>query len=125
MNVTIEEEHIDCCYRSGKGKSPGKNINIENNRKDKNREYPRNIIVKFTSYHKRREVFNQKKKLKGAGIIIKEDLTVTNLKLYKEATRLFGIRKVWTYDGLVYIDVNGVRSTVNSVDDLVQYRKSN
>ena len=43
---------------------------------------PRPIVVKFTSYNVKVEVYRQQRKLKGSGIVITESLTKTHLELY-------------------------------------------
>lgn len=58
MDVPITINEIDRSHRTGRYKTNGK---------------PRPIIVKFTSYRSQASVFNSKKKLKGSGLIIKED----------------------------------------------------
>lgn len=40
------------------------------------------IIVRLASYRFRRFVFNIKKRLKGSGVMLKEDLTVVRQRLY-------------------------------------------
>lgn len=57
------EGHIDRCHRIGK-KFPGKNVNNLKTTQKTNTNN-RCIIVKFTSYFKRNEVFKNKKLLKG------------------------------------------------------------
>jgi hypothetical protein len=69
---------------------------------DGGRAYPRPIIVKFSSYNVRRSVFRQKRKLKGSGIVIREDLTARNVKALKMAQKKFGNTNVWSLDGRIF-----------------------
>ena len=64
---------------------------------------PRPIIVKFISYRKRSEVFRCKKFLKGSGTTVREDLTRTRHQLLRDAITKYGVRNVWTQDGVVIV----------------------
>jgi len=80
---------------------------------------PRPIIVKFTSYQARRMVFVVKKKLKGTGITIREDLTRRRLDLYREVVSRHGMDRTWSFDGRVcWLDKDGVRGTATRMADL-------
>lgn len=68
-------------------------------------EKPRPVIVKFTSYAARRAVFSVKKNLKGSGITIREDLTVSRLSLLKRSMEEYGNRNVWSIDGVIMIKI--------------------
>lgn len=115
MHVNVEG-HIDRCHRIGKKLSKKDGNNQKNpTQKNSNR---RSIIVKFTSYFKRNQVFNNKKLLKGQGISVLEDLTSANYALFKRAQTRFGFRQVWTLDGNIYCNINGSRHAVRSVEDL-------
>ena len=65
------------------------------------KERPRPIIVKLTTYRKRREIILNKKKLKGSGITIAEDLTLKNQELLKSARKSPKVVTAWTSDGRV------------------------
>uniref|UniRef100_A0A1B6LX41 Uncharacterized protein n=1 Tax=Graphocephala atropunctata TaxID=36148 RepID=A0A1B6LX41_9HEMI len=60
------------------------------------RELHRPIIVRFLSYRDRRLVFGAKKKLKGSGIVMKEDLTTRRLEVYRTVAAEHGPRQTWT-----------------------------
>ncbi|KAJ4448744.1 hypothetical protein ANN_00135 [Periplaneta americana] len=60
IGVELKVEDIDRSHRVGRTTSDGR---------------PRPIIVKFCSYRKRSEVFFNKKRLKGSGMTLREDLT--------------------------------------------------
>lgn len=64
---------------------------------------PRPIIVKFTSYRARREIFSRKKQLRGTRVTIREDLTALRLSLLKTAVTRFEVRNVWTMDGVILV----------------------
>lgn len=67
---------------------------------------PRPIIVKFLTYNIRRQVFTSKKKLKGTGITLREDLTRERQDVCRQAVNKFGTRNVWTTDGRINIKDN-------------------
>ena len=87
----------------------------------------RPIIVRFTSYRARKTVFDAKKKLKGSGVSITENLTKERYDLYKKCGDLFGKENCWTLDGrinclLTELDRNGRRKllVVTKESDLVE-----
>jgi len=88
MNVSLPDSAIDRSHRIG---SKG--------------AFPRPIIVKFTSYAYRSEVFFNKKRLKGTKITVREDLTKTRLKLLKDAAKSYSERNVWSIDGVIMVNV--------------------
>lgn len=63
---------------------------------------PRPIIVKFTNYHVRSKVFNNKKLLKGTGYTIREDLSLSNVNIMKSAILKYGSSSVWSRDGFIF-----------------------
>lgn len=79
----------------------------------------RPIIVRFTSYRVRRAVFGSKKRLKGTGITVREDLTSLRLELLRRATAVHGVRSTWTQDGRVmWVDKDGARGVATRLADL-------
>lgn len=84
---------------------------------------PRSVIVKFANYKFRQSVFNAKKLLKSSNIYIKEDLCALRQNLVNEASKRFGVRRVWTRDGTVLVRVReGMQvqrlATVAELNDL-------
>ena len=61
----------------------------------------RPIIVKFISYNDCREVFNNKKGLKGTGISITDSLTAGRMLQLKNARDQFGFTNMWSIDGRI------------------------
>lgn len=83
------------------------------------KEQRRAIIVRFTTYRSREMVFGAKKRLKGTGVTIREDLTSRRLELLRRATALYGVRNAWTFDGRVlYIDQHGKKGVATRMRDL-------
>ncbi|KAJ8871127.1 hypothetical protein PR048_027431 [Dryococelus australis] len=64
---------------------------------------PRPIIVKFTSYRRRNEVFCAKCFLVKSGVTIREDLTMECLVLLNATIAKYGLHKVWTADGMIVV----------------------
>ena len=67
----------------------------------------RPIIVRFTFYKKRPEVYKSKRNLKGQGIVISENLTQNRYKIHQAAIAKFDRKTVWTSDGRVFSEING------------------
>lgn len=81
-------------------------------------EYVRPIICRFSSFRKRKEVFGNKKKLKGKTISISENLTKTRYGIYQEAIKRIGMGKVWTMEGRI-MTKDGERFTIiNTLEDI-------
>ena len=65
----------------------------------------RPLRVKFISYNDRREIFNNKKRLKGTGVSITDSLTAEKMRQLKNARDQFGFNNGWSVDGrIVYKD---------------------
>lgn len=109
LSLDLPTEAISRSHRVGKQQTPG--------RDGKRRHRP--IIVQFTSYQNRRLVFNSKKRLKGSGITITEDLTAQRAAVYRRAVELHGVRRSWTMDGRVqWLDKDGRRGVATRMVDL-------
>ncbi|CAH1170744.1 unnamed protein product [Phaedon cochleariae] len=92
MNIDIESWHLDSCYRVGKYV------------RDKNRP----IMVRFSTLFHKNIVYQNKKKLKSTGVIVKEDLTVEQMKVFKAAiAKVANNGRVWTNFGNIFAKFNG------------------
>lgn len=91
LKLDIVPADIDRCHRIGK----------------KEEDKIRPIFIKFVGYKKKMEVFQNKKKLKGTGQSIREDMTQKKLHIFKQAVETYGLKKTWTKDGITFIDSNG------------------
>lgn len=91
----------------------------------------RDIIVKFTNYGARLAFLKGRKTLReqNASVFINEDLTSARMELAFECRNLKRakiIKKVWTYNGNVFIeDNNDTRVKVVKMSDLAVYRVNN
>ena len=114
LNISIGEDDIQRSHRLG---PPNSNRPLRSNKK----KAPRPIIVKFTHYKKRKEVFSAKKNLKGQGIVISENLTVHRYKIYQAAISKFDRKTVWSSDGRIFAKINGNIVVISSLEDLDKY----
>ena len=83
MRMNINEEDVKMAHRVGKFRSDKK----------------RAIIVRFASRKKKDLVMTEKKKLKGSGILICEDLTKTNASWFFKVKKTEGVLNAWTKNG--------------------------
>lgn len=78
----------------------------------------RPIIVKFTSYRKRSEIFRNKRGLKNSGVTLREDLTQARVLVLKAAIEKFQLKNVWTSDGVIIVKKGDVKIRVMCMNDL-------
>ena len=87
----ITSDHIEACHRVGRYRE-GKN---------------RPIIVRFLSRKTKEIIIKERKKLKGSGVIIAEDLTKVNAAWFFEIKSIGksipSVSSVWTQNGETYI----------------------
>ena len=110
LGLAIPIEHIQRSHRVGP------RINTRVTRQNQTR--PRPIIFRFRDYRSRQSVFRTKRKLKGAGISITENLTKKRMDLYKLASARFGQGQVWTIEGRVTTKINNKITVISSEADL-------
>jgi hypothetical protein len=109
LGVELPSDAISRSHRVGRRLEPGAD----------GRERHRPIIVRFNTYRTRRTVFEAKKRLKGTGVTIREDLTQLRQELYRRAVTQFGLRNVWTQDGRVlWVDKNGKKGVATRLGEL-------
>ena len=90
LHIELSAKDLDRSHRNGKSNSKSK---------------CRPIIVKFISYNDHRKIFNNKKRLKGAGVSITESLTAERMRQLKIARDEFGLKDVWSINGrIIYKD---------------------
>lgn len=94
LGLTISPDNIDICHRMG------------SYRKDKRRQ----IIVKFVQRKNALEVLYHRRKLKGQGVSIGEDLTRPNFELLKSLNNVDWVKEAWSKEGRIY---------AKSVEDVV------
>ncbi|KAK4874019.1 hypothetical protein RN001_013379 [Aquatica leii] len=101
LGLTLSNNDIDRCHRIG----------MQGNK-------TRPIIVKFIGYRQRAMVFSAKKKLKGTGVQIREDLTKNRATLLHCASERFGFKNTWTYDGIVIVNKDNRKVRLKNLKDL-------
>ena len=84
----------------------------------KNPTKPRPIIFRLGNYRDRRNIFTNKRKLKGTGLTITENLTKRRTDLLKLAQNKLGYGNVWTGEGRVTAKLNDKYVVINSEADL-------
>ncbi|KAF5282232.1 hypothetical protein FQR65_LT14400 [Abscondita terminalis] len=109
LGVQLSVDNIDRCHRLGVVQ-PGV-------------KKPRAVIVQFTSYRYRAKVFKEKKKLKGSGITIREELTRARLELLNKSCEKFGFKNVWSNDGVIIVNKNNRKTRIKSMHDLEIFGK--
>ena len=87
----------------------------------------RPIIARFTSYRSKQAIYKTKRKLKGKGIVITENLTKERYDLYQKCQTRFGKDKCWTIDGNIHLltgKINGQGPRKGEPEVLVVTRES-
>ncbi|KAJ8893936.1 hypothetical protein PR048_006537 [Dryococelus australis] len=79
---------------------------------------PRPIIVKFTSYRRRNEVFRAKRFLTKSGVTKSEDLTMERLALLNAAIAKYGLHNVYTADGRIVVKSGARRFHISRSEEL-------
>ncbi|XP_071953848.1 uncharacterized protein [Antedon mediterranea] len=113
LSVEVDKTCIDRSHRLGpKVKKNGR---------------ARGIIVKFSSYNVRNEVYKAKKKLKGSHIYIHENLTSKRSSLLRTVKQNYAsvVSAVWTQDGRIHTIITGSNEKVvlSRTSDLKQLPK--
>ena len=88
MNIDISHEDLGRMHRIGKA--------------DRNDGKSRPIIIKFTRYAVRINIYRNKKKLKGKNVQIRESVAIARIKALKVAQTKYGITNVWTRNGCIF-----------------------
>lgn len=71
----------------------------------------------------RRQVFAAKKKLKGSGKMIQEDLTARRVEVLRKATAIHGVRNTWSQDGrILWIDKDNKKGMATRLADLAPHQ---
>ena len=79
----------------------------------------RPIIVRFSNWRKRNQVFRAKKALKGQNISISENLTKIRYNLLKLATEKYGKGSTWSDEGRVIAKIDGEVIVITCEDDMI------
>ena len=112
MGIDISIDDIKRSHRLGTRRS----TNVRSTRAVKPPP-PRPIIFRLMNFRKRSEIYFSKKKLKGTGVTVTENLTRTRYDLYKQALEKFGKTNVWTIEGRIVIKVDNTKHYVTTHDE--------
>ena len=94
VKVNVTSEDIEVAHRTGKTDSF-------------HRQRP--IIVRFLDRKKRDLLITNRRNLKNQGIVIAEDLTPSNYKIYRQAFKHSACANAWTTNGKIFAKLkNGV-----------------
>ena len=112
LGLDMDASSLDRVHRVGK---------ISSDRKS-----PRPILVKFSTYRQRHNVFKKKNLLKGRAVYINEDLTKYRAKLLYTARKLKKDRAIsdcWTHDGQILVKTtHGLIQPINDETELQRYK---
>ena len=86
--------------------------------KQKNKDAPGPIIVKFSNYNTRQRVFQARRKLKGTQITTVENRTSKQVAILSKARNKFRVRNVWSLDGRIFAVVEGVKTRIDSIEQI-------
>ena len=120
VSADIRPEDLDRSHRVGRPREVSQNANTV--------PRPREIIVKLTNYRARMQLLKGRAFLRStkAKIFINEDLTSARKEIAYECRGLKRdnkIRKVWTYNGNIFIiDNHDVKKQISSMSELDVYR---
>ena len=79
---------------------------------------PRPLIIKFSNFAKRQEVFKSKKYLKGRPYVITENLTKSRYELLQAAVKKLGKGNVWTNEGHILTKFGNKIKSIKEISDL-------
>lgn len=103
LEITVNKQDISDCRRLGK----------------KRHDKVRPIVVDFSVKWIRDEIFVNKAKLKGSGIMCTELLTKRRLELFKKCRGKYG-QRCWTVNGaIIVVLADGGRKVISTEADLV------
>ena len=110
LGVPTQEGDIEVAHRSGKPATPGSG------------DRPRPIIIRFFSRTHRRKVLSVRKKLKGAGVSVGEDLTLANYKLLRQVSGHSATLSAWSVNGKIMTKLKNGKTVKLDVNDDVNKR---
>ncbi|KAJ8707086.1 hypothetical protein PYW08_011220 [Mythimna loreyi] len=64
---------------------------------------PRPLLIRFSGYNLRSEVWRNKTILKGSGVVVSEFLTKPRHDMFMNARKHFGVKQCWTSEGKIII----------------------
>ncbi|XP_077969303.1 uncharacterized protein LOC144423017 [Styela clava] len=77
------------------------------------------IIFKFVRRSTKNMIYSMKRRLKKTGLSITESLTKRRVELLTEATRVLGLKNVWTMNGDIYGFHNDKKIIIRTTSDIM------
>ena len=114
LDIDLNANDIKRSHRLGVKKRNQRNTRL----RAAHSQLPRPIIFRLQSFNKRREIFSSKRRLKGTGISVTENLTRTRYELYRAASVKFSKENVWTSEGRIIVKVGSQKHSVTTHDEL-------
>lgn len=102
LGITVSRAEICQCYRDGK----------------QIRDRSRSILVKFCNTTVKSQILKNRSKLKGSQLTIVEDLSARRYALLRDAKRMLGRNKVWSYNGNIFVSINNDKHKINGIEDI-------
>lgn len=107
MHIELTTEDIEMCYRIGK--------------KHDKPQKGRPVIVKFKNNSVKHSILKNCNRLKGSNLFATEDLIKSRLKILREAQQKIGEKRVWPYNGCIFVKFEGKNIKINSSEDIYKY----
>ena len=103
IGVRITAQDIDRSHRVGKRiQQSTQGDSYAHAARNGQRSQPRPIIVKLISYKSKIAFIKSRRKLKGSGIVVAEDLTKKNASLLSQTLRSEKVQTAWSTDGRIF-----------------------
>ena len=119
-NIHLTSDQISTVHRL----SPPKHSTAPNSAGVSNK--PPAVVVRFTRRQVKHSILSNRKVLKGKGITVSEDLSLSRVQLLKSATNLVAAHKLqgaWSHEGKILIKTHQNRTlTILTEADLQQFQ---
>lgn len=108
LNPEFSENDIDFCTRLGKP-SDGK---------------PRAILLRVVNHRIKRQIMDNRRKLKGSKVFFVDDITGQRYQLLKTIKADIGGKDVWVSEGRVYCRIGGEKYCCDTIDQYERVKKN-
>lgn len=105
LGMSVTKSDINNCYRLGRKTGGGD-------------AKPRPVVVDFVHQWRRDQVFAEKRRLKGSGLVMYEMLTNSRLQLFRKVKEKLGFKSCWTWRGNIYACINNVRRRIEHENEI-------
>jgi chromosome segregation ATPase len=97
LELVVGRSQIEACHRVGPAPQ-----RVED---DEDPPRPRGVLVKMTRREQKEKIIKQRKKLKGSGVVIVEDLCPALQRVYNRVRKHPKVESCWTWQGAIYAKV--------------------